>query len=204
MNPQRYQEAPLLGHTQALTLYLEGLFREAADDPAEEESTAELKPAPVASATAGILASSIPIQPVTCALVKVGELRLAMPLIHLCGVRRPSGQLCRVPEQPRWSLGITTGGSDGQIQVVDTAKLLGRAHAPTHYFDLHIVIVAPERWGLACDGVEKLVRVAASDVRWRAQRDNDPWFAGVVSGELCSFIDVPALVTWLDAGAGHF
>jgi purine-binding chemotaxis protein CheW len=133
-----------------------------------------------------------------CAVLRVGELRMALPLLHLYGIRRPAEPLCRLPNQPEWILGISTA-LGGKTQLVDTAALLGRIPIPGEYPDLHIVTVAPERWSLACNGIDKTVKVNPEDVRWRVQCNDDPWFAGIVTSELCPFIDLRALVAWLDA-----
>lgn len=204
---------PLLDSREALTSYLDSLF---SNVPAAVEAEPSLHEssmvAPVSApsivvetppaGTAVEPALAVPAEPVPCALLRVGDLRLAMPLVELHGIRRQHERLSRLPGLADWVLGVCGSGGP-RLQVVDTAALLGGR--PGHaYEELHIVIVAPGRWALACDGIERTVTVDPSSVRWRGQRQaavTDPWFAGTVTGELCPFVDVPALVQWLEAGA---
>lgn len=215
MKPPSAAPLPLLEPREALTRYLDSLFRDVAvfDEPVAATVS---PPAPVTEPPAALVqpesaprADAIPLQaqaqswngPVTCAVLQVGDLRLAVPLVDLHGIRRPGERLCRLPTLPPWVLGVTADAREARTQVADTALLLGRAIGQGEYPDLHVVTVAPGRWALACNGVEKTIRVENDAVRWRAQRNEDPWFAGVVAGELCALVDVAAMVTWLDTRA---
>jgi purine-binding chemotaxis protein CheW len=210
MNTQRTQTA-LLDSREALTTYLDSLFGNAfaVETPDEAEpaptplasvvtKTAEVLPAVVAETPALPNATPMPTQPLACAILKLGELRLALPLVELHGIRRQADRLTRLPGLPEWVLGVHVYAS-GRVQVIDTAKVLGRASNDFEYRQLHTVVVAAGRWALACNGVEKTMTIGPEDVRWRHHRDDDPWFAGVVAKELCSYIDVPELVRWLEA-----
>jgi purine-binding chemotaxis protein CheW len=206
----RPTHTPLLDQREALTSYLDSLFSNAPSGADADETPASTPTVEVATASqraaAPILAVSetpdVPTAPVPCALVHVGDLRLAMPLVELHGIRRQQERLSRLPGSAEWVLGVCGSGGP-RLEVVDTAALLG-GRAGHAYDELHVVIVSPGRWALACDGIEKTVTVDPSSVRWRGQRQAngaDPWFAGTVTDELCPYVDVPALIQWLESGA---
>lgn len=201
MRPTRTR---LLDPREALTGYLDSLFRDAPALVAEAAETAVTNT--VETPTAALPQSSIatpltaPADPGRCAVIRVGRLRLALPLTELYGIRRLADRLTCLPGQPAWVLGVS-GSAGERVLVVDAAMMLARGSVLQEYSDLHLVTIAAGRWALACNGVETTVSIAAEAVRWRERREEDPWFSGVVAGELCTLIDVPALVAWLDARA---
>lgn len=141
--------------------------------------------------------------PFASLLMRVGGVRLAIPLKSLYGIRRHSERLARLPDSPSWVLGLLHDRQE-RVQVVDTRFLLRRSAdgmpgqaAPADY---SVLIVAKGRWGLNCEQIEHVITVQPAAVKWRAERRKRPWFAGVLPGELCTLVDVPALVAWLDAG----
>lgn len=200
MRPTRTR---LLDPREALTGYLDSLFRDA---PAIAAQTAAINT--VETPTAALPQSSTaaplsaPADPGRCAVIRVGKLRLALPLTELYGIRRLADRLSCLPGQPAWVLGVA-GAAGERVLVVDATMMLARGGVPQEYSDLHLVTIAAGRWALACSGVESTVSIAAEAVRWRERREEDPWFAGVVAGELCTLIDVPAMVAWLDARAAQ-
>ena len=163
-----------------------------------------VEPVPVATETPTIdsLAAS---GPFASLLVRVDGVRLAIPLRNLFGIRRQGNRLTRLPDSPSWMLGLLND-RNARIQVVDAAALLdaGAGHGPRADDSAaggHVVILAKDRWGMNCETIEHVVKVDPGQVRWRANRSRRPWFAGVLPAELCTLIDVPALVAWLDRGA---
>lgn len=189
----------LLDPREALTGYLESLFRDAPADAAETASITPVETPAAAQPPASIVTPpAVPADPGRCAVIRIGDLRLALPLTELCGIRRQAQRPSRLPGQPAWVLGIA-GASGDRVLVVDAAMLMARGGVPGEYPDLHLVTIAAGRWALACNGVESTIPIAAGAVRWRERREEDPWFAGVVADELCTLIDVPAMVAWLEA-----
>ena len=61
----------------------------------------------------------------------------------------------------------------------------------------HILVVGGERWGLACDGLQRPVMLQADDVRWRDARQSKRWMAGTLVDKLCILLDVPGLIEQL-------
>lgn len=214
MRPAATEMQPLLDSREALTLYLDSLFRDAISTDAHDEAATggsglcpRTAPALVASHAEPVvnaLPAAVESAPrvvlkgiTTCAVLRAGDLRLALPLADLHGIRLLNERLCRLPHLPQWMLGISAGA---RSQVVDTTALLGAGQAGV-YAAMHVVTIAPERWALACDRVEGTIKVKPEEVRWRPHRDAEPWFAGIIAGELCPLIDVATLVEWLDVRA---
>lgn len=191
----------LLDPREALTGYLESLFRDAPAAAGETVTSRALEtPTTAGPKSTFVPPSAAPSDPGRCAVIRLGTLRLALPLSELYGIRRQADRLSRLPGQPAWVLGVSGMGGD-RVVVVDTAMMLARGGAPQEYPDLHLVTIAAARWALACNGVETAISLAANAVRWRERREEDPWFAGVVADELCTLVDVPAMIAWLDARA---
>lgn len=189
----------LLDPREALTGYLESLFRDAPASATETAATTTVEtPAAAQPPSSPVTPPAAPADPGRCAVVRVGDLRLALPLTELYGIRRQADRLPCLPGLPAWVLGVS-GAAGDRVLVVDAAMLMARGGVPREYPDLHLVTIAAGRWALACNGVETTIPIAAGEVRWRERREEDPWFAGVVAGELCTLIDVQAMVAWLDA-----
>lgn len=189
----------LLEPREALTGYLESLFRDAPALAEETVAPEALEALTVARPQSTFIPpSAATSDPGRCAVIRVGTLRLALPLIELYGIRRQADRLSRLPGQPEWVLGVSAMGGD-RVVVVDATMMLARGGTPQEYPDLHLVAIAAGRWALACNGVETTISLAADAVRWRERREKVPWFAGVVAGELCTLVDVPAMIAWLDA-----
>lgn len=213
----------LVEQKQALTSYLDALFREmpsvetellAADVP-NEVVAAELPTAVAAPAAPTPLQkkelnelSEEPLpeyfQPAVAFQVlffTIGKLTLAVPLENLSGILKSvDGKVTPVPGYAAWHLGLMKY-QGATVSIVDTAKLI----VPGHRRDIvqdrrkyrYFILLGERRWGLGCHGVAEVVTLDPAEVKWRRNRTHQPWLAGTVIDKMCALIDVEGFLKLL-------
>ena len=132
-------------------------------------------------------------------LVKLDHASLAIPLLLIGSVYKAEQNLVSIVNQPPWFLGIYP--QNGQnIKVLDTQYLvtnqpLGMGHdAPPKF----ILTIPNSPYGLACCGVEKVIKLNRADIRWRPENRNKQWYRGIVTEYMCTLLDVQLLLEeWL-------
>lgn len=199
----------LVDQQVALSAYLDSLLREVDqqvkyDQPApvhvlhqpkveEAEPVVEVvvetgAPTPEPDSKAGIESEF------QCLLFSVHGLTLAVPLDKLSGILEWDGQATKLPERPKWFLGVMNYRGQ-QAGIVDTAGVvmperLSGDHEPAYG---HIIFFDEGRWGLACESVSQVIRLDREAVRWRTTRTQRPWLAGTVIEHMCALLDVDAV-----------
>ncbi|SHI10312.1 chemotaxis protein CheW [Ferrimonas marina] len=134
-----------------------------------------------------------------CLYFKVAGLTLAVPLQMLGGIKRVA-ERTKLPGQPPWMLGVQ---SDPQAQyyVVDSGRWLlpdrPRAQMPDYQY---LVQLGESRWCLACESLVNAEPLKQAEVKWRNDTDQRRFMAGIVKKRMCVVLDVPELVSLLDAG----
>ncbi len=212
----------LVEQKQALTSYLDALFREmpaveaellAADVP-DEVVAAEVATvvAPESEPTVKLLQKNelneepLPeyFQPAVAFQVlffTIGKLTLAVPLEHLSGILKSvDGKVTPVPGYAAWHLGLMKY-QGATVSIVDTAKLI----VPGHRRDIvqdrrkyrYFILLSERCWGLGCHGVAEVVTLDPAEVKWRHNRTHQPWLAGTVIDKMCALIDVEGFLKLL-------
>lgn len=203
-----FRDPPLLEQSQALTLYLDSLFRDMPPELVEAPAPAELTTPPPSDMASPDRSEPLPASsgfeksPFSCLLIGLGNVRLAVPMSSLFGIRRMPEKPVRLPGSPPWVVGML-GGGDDKVQVVDLAALLsgdGAAALPQRGTARHAVIIAEGRWAIGCEAASRTLRVDPVLVHWSGGNARRSWLAGIVPGELCTLVDARALVRWLDGG----
>jgi purine-binding chemotaxis protein CheW len=160
-------------------------------------------PTPASAPAPSRTAAPIPTEPFQALLFQVAGLTVAVSLVDLNGILRYPPQLVAVLGLPRWSLGVVRH-RDTNVVAVDSITLFvperlreaARAHANPRY----LVLFGGGRFGLACDAVDRVIRLTPAEVRWRGERGRRPWLAGTVREHLCALLEIPALARLLSAG----
>ncbi len=134
-------------------------------------------------------------------IFRIGELKLAVPLVKLGGIHRMEPKPTPMPENPDWYLGLI-GDELGNISVIDTALWImpekydiAKAKGLDYKF---FVLLDDSRWGLACSRVENAITLSEEDIRWNRKASKRPWLAGMVVEEMCALIDVETLLMMLE------
>ncbi len=211
----------LVEQKQALTSYLDALFREM---PAVEAELLEPNVLDAAEVPAVITVSTVPeptvkpleikelkeeplpeyFQPVVAFQVlffTIGKLTLAVPLEHLSGILKDADEkVTPVPGYAAWHLGLMKYQGN-TVSIVDTAKLI----VPGHRRDIvqdrrkyrYFILLGERRWGLGCHGVAEVVTLDPAEVKWRHNRTHQPWLAGTVINKMCALIDVEGFLKLL-------
>ncbi len=137
--------------------------------------------------------------PFQCLLFKLKGMTLGVPLVELDSISRWEQDVTPLPGQPEWQVGLLLHRGK-QVAVIDLQKLIMPERfesLATRHPGSHILVVGGERWGLACDGLQRPVMLQAEDVRWRDARQSKHWMAGTLVDKLCILLDVPGLIEQL-------
>ena len=132
-------------------------------------------------------------------LVKLDHASLAIPLLLIGSVYKTEQSLVSIANQPAWFLGIYPHNGQN-IKVLDTQYLVTNEtlrsgkDAPPKF----ILTIADSPYGLACCGVEKVIKLNRADIRWRAENRNKQWYRGIVTEYMCILLDAQQLLEeWL-------
>jgi len=133
-----------------------------------------------------------------CLIIRAGEYRLGIPMKSLGTIHTSDKKPTPLPGQASWILG--SWPFEGRtMQVMDCLKLLmpEREHAMSANEASFFLQLTDSPWLLACDEVFEPVTTQHSDVRWRANRSDRPWMAGIHKSEMCVVLDVGGLLSLL-------
>lgn len=185
--------------TQALTQYLDSLFRDSAPAAAAVAPLASVPaPAPAPQPEPEVDWRAAPFDAL---VLDLGGCHVAMRLVDVALVRPCPARLTVLPGTAPWVLGVLAD-ADTRATVLDSSTVLEIAGvAAGSTLRSHVAVLGSGRWALAAADAGRVARVAPQDVRWRASGGARPWFAGIVIASLCPLIDAPALVAALDDGA---
>lgn len=145
-------------------------------------------------------------KPFQVLLFKVAGLKIAVPLIELCGVIKWTDSVTEMPGHADFYMGILQHLGH-KVAVIDTAKMIipkdkleqlvgenprERVH--------HIVLIDNYRWGLACDKIGEVITLNPEDVRWRKANSNRSWLAGTVIEHMCALLNSDGFSLMLEKG----
>lgn len=157
-------------------------------------------PADEAASEALPTESSQPQTPVRLLLCLIAGIKVAMPVTELNNiVHWPQQGLYQLPDQADWQLGLLSDGEQ-QIEVVDISAALQVTCGDSTPRPRYIMLVDDRRRGITCDAIEQIVSLEPGAINWREQRDQRPWFSGVVTESMHNVIDLKALLTAIDSG----
>lgn len=176
----------------------------------EVETTLETKLNPALEEKEATTPSIVPEwanEPFQILLFEVAGLKLAVPLIELCGVIKWKDTITEMPGHADFYLGILQH-LNYKIAVIDTAKMV---LPPKKLSQLagdnprdrlnHIVLIDNYRWGLACDNIGEVITLKPDDVRWRTSKTSRGWLAGTVIEHMCALLNSEGFSSMLDKGS---
>lgn len=132
-------------------------------------------------------------------LIRIGGLTLGIPTHAIAKVVTAASQWASQSDARAWVLGSYS--SEKEIYtVVDTAALLvpGSTLQATAVGS-NAVLLAGQRWALACDGIGEQITPDPAQVNWRGAQGKRPWLAGTVRAPACALLDIPELLRLLEA-----
>lgn len=145
-------------------------------------------------------------EPFQVLLFEVAGLKLAVPLIELCGVIEWNNSVTEMPGHADFYLGILQH-LDYKIAVIDTArmvlplkKLKELAGDNPRERVNHIVLIDDYRWGLACDKIGEVITLEPDNVRWRTSKTSRRWLAGTVIEHMCALLNSEGFAKMLETG----
>jgi len=145
-------------------------------------------------------------EPFQILLFEVAGLKLAVPLLELCGVIEWTDSVTEMPGHADFYMGILQH-LDYKIAVIDTARMV----LPTNKLEQfaeedprdrvnHIVLIDDYRWGLACDTIGEVITLKPDEVRWRTSKNSRNWLAGTVIEHMCALLNSEGFADMLENG----
>ena len=190
---------------RTLRLFVETLLREPAPaidppvaPPLPDDDSRRCDPAPAWSARAVWEGAEFDVL-----LFRAGPLPLAIPMPEVQGIVNVPTRLGLSHNTPDWVLG-TFNHRDGLVTAIDTQHLLTGESGDHGSADLatvstpgerHGLLIAGGRWVLVCAPGIETRRVEPDMVRWRKSRTNRPWYAGVITPQMNTLLDLRAVAT---------
>ena len=145
-------------------------------------------------------------EPFQVLLFEVAGLKLAVPLIELCGVIEWNDSVTEMPGHADFYLGILQH-LDHKIAIIDTAKMVLPVNKQTSLIGedprdrvKHIVMIDDFQWGLACDTIGEVITLNPEEVRWRTSNTTRSWLAGTVIEHMCALLNSEGFSTMLKKG----
>jgi purine-binding chemotaxis protein CheW len=139
-------------------------------------------------------------------LFEVAGLKLAVPLIELCGVIEWNDSVTEMPGHADFYMGILQH-LDYKIAVIDTARMVLPANKLTQLVGenprervKHVVLIDDYRWGLACDKIGEVITLEPDEVRWRTSKTSRGWLAGTVIEHMCALLNSEGFSNMLEKG----
>jgi len=145
-------------------------------------------------------------EPFQILLFEVAGLKLAVPLIELCGVIEWDDSVTAMPGHADFYLGILQH-LDYKIAIIDTAKMVLPVNKQSSLIGenprdrvKHIVMIDDFQWGLACDAIGEVITLKPEEVRWRTSNTTRSWLAGTVIEHMCALLNSEGFSTMLRKG----
>ena len=145
-------------------------------------------------------------EPFQILLFEVAGLKLAVPLIELCGVIEWNDSVTEMPGHADFYLGILQH-LDYKIAIIDTAKMVLPVNKQSSLIGenprdrvKHIVMIDDFQWGLACDTIGEVITLKPEEVRWRTSNTTRSWLAGTVIEHMCALLNSEGFSTMLKNG----
>ncbi len=136
-------------------------------------------------------------------LIRIGALTLGIPTQFIAAIVAAPTQWTTLDDARAWVLGSYNSRTESYT-VVDTAALLipgGALHAAA--VGSSAVLLAGQRWALACDGIGEQIAPDPAQINWRGAQGKRLWLAGTVSNPACALLDIPELIGLLDTKLGR-
>ena len=145
-------------------------------------------------------------EPFQILLFEVAGLKLAVPLLELCGVIEWKDSVTEMPGHADFYMGILQH-LDNRIAVIDTARMVLPVNKQQHLAGEdprervnHIVLIDDYKWGLACDRIGEVITLKPDDVRWRTSKTSRGWLAGTVIEHMCALLNSEGFSAMLVSG----
>lgn len=140
-------------------------------------------------------------------LFEVAGIKLAVPLIELCGVIEWTDSVTEMPGHADFYMGILQHLGH-KVAVIDTARMILPENKlsqlagddPRERVN-HIVLIDDYRWGLACDSIGEVITLNPDEVKWRTSKTTRGWLAGTVIEHMCALLNSEGFASMLELGA---
>lgn len=125
----------------------------------------------------------------------IAGIKLAVPLIELCGVVKWTSSVTEMPGHADFYMGILRH-LKRNIAVIDAAKMVLPDNKQAQLVSdkarervKHIVLIGDYSWGLACDRIGEVITLQPSDIRWKKSNTGQIWLSGTVVEHMCALLN---------------
>ena len=125
----------------------------------------------------------------------VAGIKLAVPLIELCGVVKWTSSVTEMPGHADFYMGILRH-LKRNIAVIDAAKMVLPENKQAQLIGdkprervKHIVLLGDYSWGLACDKIGEVITLQPDDIRWKKSNTGQIWLSGTVVEHMCALLN---------------
>ena len=125
----------------------------------------------------------------------VAGIKLAVPLIELCGVVKRTSSVTQMPGHADFYMGILRH-LKRNIAVIDAAKMVLPDNKQAQLIGdkprervKHIVLIGDYSWGLACDKIGEVITLQPDDIRWKKSNTGQIWLSGTVVKHMCALLN---------------
>jgi len=129
-------------------------------------------------------------------LVRIGQVRFAVPLICLNSIARLDAEddVTSLPTQPAWHRGVMRY-RDQQLVLADLTELLALNAGETQ--GGYLLVIGEGRFGVLCDAIEEQITLGPEQVNWRQGADGQEWMLGMLPEQMCMLLDPDAIAVRL-------
>lgn len=129
-------------------------------------------------------------------LCEIGGMNLAIAFTAVNNiVHWPAQGLSPATGQENWQLGTLT--EESHVEVIDIGQLQQTPAADASNNAAYILLVDERRYGITCDRLNGIITVDDNEISWHQDREQNPWFSGVIAASLHNIIDLPGLLNAL-------
>jgi chemotaxis signal transduction protein len=131
-------------------------------------------------------------------LCDIGGMKVSIAVDSLDNiVRWPEKDLSYIPGRKSWEVALYNDNGQN-TNVIDIRSLLHSPECDAPLKANYILLVNDRRTGIACDAIEQIINKNTSEINWRNDTSQRPWFTGVLSETMHSILDIPAIIKALE------
>ncbi len=127
-------------------------------------------------------------------LCDIGGMKVAIEVEALDNIIRwPSEGLSYIPGRQSWEVALLNDKGQN-TNIIDIRALLNTPDKSSPFNANYILLADDRRTGIACNSIEQIINKNSSEIRWRQDINQRPWFTGVVSETMHSILNISAII----------
>ena len=127
---------------------------------------------------------------INCFLINIINYKLVIPLQIIEGISLiDMSSITKIIFQKEWNIGVLQT-KNGVINCIDTAKYLN-LQSPTYIMKekRYLLKINKVPFGLVVDDICQQVSICNTNIKWRIEKNKNPWFLGITLDYMCYILD---------------